>query len=118
MSFPIKRRIGTVFIPVKDIKSSRDWYCHLLGLSPTDEILFDHLYVIPLETGTNLVLDSKIYNEANIKDIPLFHFNTDSINEAYDYVKAQGIHFVTEIENEQWFNIKDPDGNVIMICEC
>lgn len=57
---PILNEVGTVFIPVKDIKKARDWYCDILGLIADGDILYDHLYVIPMN-GTGIVLDSKTY---------------------------------------------------------
>lgn len=42
---------------------------------------------------------------------------TDHIERAYQYAKESGIDILTNIQNNQWFNIKDPDGNVLMICQ-
>ncbi|MCT4784965.1 VOC family protein [Exiguobacterium aestuarii] len=114
---PILHQIGTIFIPVSDIQKARDWYCNLFDLSIKGEILFDHLYVIPLE-GTNLVLDSKIYSTDNIIQTPLFHLNTRDIHQAYSYMIQKNIDIITPIEHDHWFNFKDFDGNVIMICKC
>lgn len=114
---PILNQIGAVFIPVKDIEKSKQWYCHLLGLKLESEVLFGHLFVIPMK-GPNLVLDSKIHAPESILNIPSFHLNTEDIDAAYDYVKANGGEILTDIENDHWFNFKDPDGNVIMVCRC
>ncbi|ASN07230.1 VOC family protein [Virgibacillus necropolis] len=114
---PIINQIGTVFIPVKEIEKARDWYCDILGLPVTEEILFDHLYVLPMQ-GTGVVLDSKIYHPERIYQSPPFHFNTSDIEEAYQFMKDKGVKVVTKTEHDQWFNIKDLDGNVLMICEC
>lgn len=48
--------------------------------------------------------------------VPSFHLLTDDIDAAYDYVKASEFEILTDIENDHWFNFKDPDGNVLMIC--
>jgi catechol 2,3-dioxygenase-like lactoylglutathione lyase family enzyme len=58
---PIIPRIGTVFVPVRDVEAARDWYCGLLGVPADGEILFGHLYVLPVE-GAGLALDSRIYS--------------------------------------------------------
>ncbi len=113
---PILNEVGAVFIPVKDIESAKDWYCDLLGIPATGEIVAGHLYVVPM-TETGLVLDSKVYSEENTYQTPPFHFNTKDIKEAYTFMRDKGIELVTEIENGHWFNFKDPDGNVLMICE-
>ncbi|WML48622.1 VOC family protein [Neobacillus sp. PS3-34] len=117
MNSPILNQIGTVFIPVSNIEQARDWYCDILGLRADVEILFGHLYVIPMN-GTGIVLDSKIYSEENIVKTPLFHFNTENIEEAYQYMKEKNVHLLTEIEHDHYFNFSDPDGNHLMICKC
>ncbi|WP_028612504.1 VOC family protein [Paenibacillus harenae] len=115
----ISRKAGAIFIPVSDIAKARDWYCSLLGLEPTFEIIAGHLCCIPMDNnGLNLVLDSKIFNEESTYRNPAFHFNADDIQEAYQFMKQRGIELVTAIENGHWFNFKDPDGNLLMICKC
>lgn len=114
---PIQNQIGTVFIPVSNIEQARDWYCDLLGLPNDGEILFGHLFVVPME-GTGIVLDSKIYAKDNVFRAPAFHFNTNNVEEAYAYMKAKGVDLVTGIEHNQWFNFRDPDGNLLMVSQC
>jgi catechol 2,3-dioxygenase-like lactoylglutathione lyase family enzyme len=117
MKSPIINQIGSVFIPVSDIEKARDWYCDLLGLNTDREIQFGHLYVIPME-GTGIVLDSKIYSEAAIFKTPMFHFNTLNIEEAFSFMKNKGVNVVSDIQHHHYFNFKDPDGNMLMICKC
>ena len=117
MDNPIFKQIGTVFIPVSNIEKARDWYCDILGLKTDEKIQFGHLYVIPME-GTGIVLDSKIYSEERIFKTPAFHFNTNNIEEAFHFMSNKGVHLMTKIEHNHYFNIKDPDGNILMICEC
>ena len=114
---PIINQIGTVFIPVSDIEKARDWYCDLLGLPADGDILYGHLYIIPMQ-GTGIVLDSQIYSEDNTFREAAFHFNTNNIHEALAYVKSKNVEILTDIEYDQWFNFKDPDGNVLMVCQC
>jgi catechol 2,3-dioxygenase-like lactoylglutathione lyase family enzyme len=117
MQNPILNQIGTVFIPVRDIGKARDWYCEILGLHPDGEIQFGHLYVIPME-GTGIVLDSKIYAEDRVFRIPAFHFNTKNIDEAFRFMTDKGVNVLTDIQHNHYFNFKDPDGNILMICQC
>lgn len=114
---PILNRIGTVFIPVRDIKKARDWYCDLLGVAADGEVQFGHLYVIPME-GPGIVLDSKIFREDQVFNHPVFHINTENIEEAYNYLKEKNIEITTEIQHGHYFNFKDPDGNQLMVCKC
>lgn len=114
----IQNKVGAIFIPVSDIEKARDWYCSLLQIEPTFEIIHGHLCCIPLENnGQNIVLDSKIYTPDVYARTPLLHFNTDNIEEAYQFMKDNGIEVITEIEHGHWFNFKDPDGNHLMICK-
>ncbi|SER54936.1 VOC family protein [Salipaludibacillus aurantiacus] len=114
---PILNQIGTVFIPVSNIQRARDWYCDILGLPADGEILFGHLYIMPMK-GTGIVLDSKIFSEENTYKAPPFHFNTTNIKQAYQYMNNKNVEITTKIENNHWFNFKDPDGNHLMICQC
>jgi catechol 2,3-dioxygenase-like lactoylglutathione lyase family enzyme len=111
-------RIGTVFVPVRDIQCAKEWYCKILNLPAEGDILFGHLYILPMESGTGLVFDSKIFAAESRRHSPLFHFNTDDIYTAYAFMKDKGVELITGIENEHWFNFRDPSGNVLMVCKC
>ena len=115
MMNPILNQIGTVFIPVRNIEVARDWYSDLLGIPVTGDILFGHLYVLPM-VGTRIVLDSKIFSEDRIFRVPPFHFNTTNIIEAYEYMKGR-VECTTGIIHDRWFNFKDPDGNQLKISQ-
>nr|WP_154119550.1 VOC family protein [Paenibacillus monticola] len=112
---PIVNQIGAVFISVSDIERSKIWYCSLLGLPLDGDVLFGHLYVVPMK-GPGIVLDSKIFTSESVLNLPTFHLLTEDIDAAYDFVKASGAEILTDIEHDHWFNFKDPDGNVLMIC--
>ncbi|MFB9278429.1 VOC family protein [Cohnella cellulosilytica] len=117
MASPILNQIGAVFIPVSGIEKARDWYCEILGIPADGEILFGHLYVLPMQE-MNLVLDSKSYSEDRTFKTAAFHFNTEDIEEAYRYMEQKNVTLVTGIEHGQWFNFQDPDGNLLMVCKC
>lgn len=114
---PILNQIGTVFIPVSHIGKARDWYCDILGLPADGEIMFGHLYVVPMQ-GTSIVLDSKIYAEDTIFRAPAFHFNSNHIEAAYEFMKSKQVNLTSPIEHNHWFTFKDPDGNQLMVCKC
>ncbi|MFC4662920.1 VOC family protein [Oceanobacillus sp. M60] len=49
---------------------------------------------------------------------PLFNFHTDNIDQAYQHIKKLQYEIVSEIVefvDFAYFNISDPDGNIIMI---
>ncbi|MGD7043210.1 VOC family protein [Jeotgalibacillus proteolyticus] len=115
----ISAKANAIFVPVKNINDARDWYCSILHLEPDYEIIAGHLCCIPFDNnGLSLVLDSKIYQEDAVYKNPAFHFNTDDIHKAYEFLQEQNVELVTEIQHGHWFNFKDPDGNVMMVCRC
>lgn len=114
---PIQAKLQGVFVPVSNIEQARDWYCKLLNLPNDGEIYFGHIYVLPLQSGVDLVLDSKIYTPENVFKVPAVQLATVQIEQAFQYAQVHGIEIITEIQHNQWFNIKDPDGNVLMICQ-
>lgn len=117
MSNPIKKRMNGVFIPVSNLEQARDWYCRLFDIPNDGEIFFGHIYVIDLEGSASLILDSKIYAPDHVYKVPSIQLASDDIQQSYEYVKSLGIEPITDIENGHWFNIQDPDGNVLMICQ-
>ncbi|MBA9087787.1 catechol 2,3-dioxygenase-like lactoylglutathione lyase family enzyme [Fontibacillus solani] len=117
MNNPFSKKVGSIFLPVSNLEKSRDWYCNLLDLPTDGEIFHGHLYVLPLN-GLNIVLDSKIYAEDTVFKKPAFHFDTDNIEDAYEFIKSKNIEPTTGIQDGQWFNFKDPDGNHLMLCKC
>ncbi|MYL48133.1 VOC family protein [Halobacillus litoralis] len=117
MKSPIQNEVGAIFVPVKDIEKARDWYCDLLDVPAEEEFPGGHLYVLPMKHA-GVVLDSKIYSEEAVFGAPAFHFNTEDIEAAYTYMKEKGIDVVSEIQFGHFFNFKDPDGNLLMICQC
>ncbi|WP_456271031.1 VOC family protein [Bacillus sp. AK031] len=117
MKSPLDNKVGTIFIPVSDIEKARDWYCDLFGFPADGEILFGHLYILPMK-DTGVVLDSKIYSEENIFKFSPFHINAEDIHHAYRYMKEKGVTLVSDIQEDLFFNFKDPDGNQLMVCQC
>ncbi|QYR20644.1 VOC family protein [Paenibacillus sp. sptzw28] len=121
MTSPVKNKIGSVFIPVKDIEKARSWYCRLLGLPPDCEIMNGHLCPLPME-GAGVILDTmpgwggKEPGGAPPITTPAFMFLTGDLQASFDFAKDIGVELVTEIESNHWFVVKDPDGNLIMIC--
>lgn len=119
---PIMNKIGSVFIPVRDMVKARSWYCRVLGFQEEDcEIIFDHLCPLPMQ-GPGIILDTmpmwggKEPEGAPTIETPAFMLLTDDLQGSLSYMKELGVELVTEIENDQWFVMKDPDGNMLMVC--
>ena len=120
---PIKNKVGSIFVPVKDIEKSRRWYCKVLGLEEDDcSIVNGHLCPLPME-GTGVILDTmprwggEQPGGAPSIDTPAFMIMTEDLQSALEYMKTLGAELVTEIEHDHWFVVKDPDGNKLMICK-
>ena len=113
MTAAISNEIGAVFVPVSDIVAARDWYCRLLGLVP-GEVLFGHLYLLPMRDGSGLALDSKGYAGPH-DGKPIFHFNASDMPAARRHALSVGGGEVSDITDGVFFTLKDPDGNLLMV---
>ncbi|WP_457965991.1 VOC family protein [Arthrobacter sp. D1-29] len=87
----------------------------MLAVPADGEILHDHLYVLPVE-GAGLILDSKIYSPEAVFQIAAVVLNTGDIRTAHQHMKLKSPE-VADIQFDKWFNFKDPDGNLLMICQ-
>ncbi|MDG0814542.1 VOC family protein [Cohnella rhizosphaerae] len=121
-SSPIRRKVASIFIPVKNIERSRAWYCRLLGFDESErDILFGHICVLPLE-GADVVLDTMPKwgggepDGATPIDTPVLMLPTSDLEASLAFIDALGAERVTDIEDGHWFVFKDPDGNKLMIC--
>lgn len=121
VSSPIQNKIGSVFIPVRDIERSRDWYCRLLGLPADCQILNGHLCPLPMQ-GTGIILDTmpgwggkEPGGPPTFKTLA-FMLLTNDLAASYEFAQANGVNMVTGIEHNHWFVIKDPDDNMLMVC--
>ncbi|NBD24555.1 VOC family protein [Paenibacillus sp. T1] len=119
---PVKNKIGSLFVPVRDIEASRGWYCRVLGLEESRcEIMNGHLCPLPME-GAGLILDTmpmwggREPGGAPTFETPAFMLMTGDLEGSLAYMQALGAELVTGIEHDHWFVVKDPDGNKLMIC--
>jgi len=120
---PIMNKVGSIFIPVRDIEKSRSWYCRILGLNETDvQIMDGHLCPLPMMDGAGIILDTMPMWGGNQPggapsiDTPAFMLLTEDLQGSLDYLKELGVELVTNIQYDHWFVVKDPDGNKLMIC--
>lgn len=121
---PVKNQMNGVFIHVKDLKAAVKWYADLLGLDVDFDKVASPVYNIPIVGTTSLTLDDHNFDpefKHTVSPSPIFNFFAPDIKVAYKHVRGKNIEIVREIEWVQdtaWFNIKDLDGNVVMICNC
>ncbi|WP_261129965.1 VOC family protein [Bacillus sp. Marseille-Q3570] len=110
-------RVGTTFVHVQDLKKTARWYAELLGKETPQVDPDSPVHYVDLGNG-GFLLDDDRNNEPGTEANLMLH--TDDIDEAYAFVKEKGGIIVREIErfpDVSFFNFKDPDGNVLMICE-
>ncbi|WP_433940882.1 VOC family protein [Paenibacillus lautus] len=124
MQSPIASRVDTIFIHVRDLEKSVDWYSKLLGIEVKD-IIQGPIYTFDMGPGRpGLTLDNHCFDEMyelKTSNQPLFNLSADDINAAYRFVKELEAEIVTEIQiypDFSDFTFKDPDGNILMICTC
>lgn len=123
---PILNRIDTIFIHVRNLKESVRWYSALIGRTFNENENYDGpIYSIPMGDGRpGLTLDNHCLDEHyefTPLNQPLFNLSASNIDLAYEYVQKLGADIISEIvrfPDLSEFMIKDPDGNVIMICDC
>lgn len=121
---PIKNQMNGIFVHVSNLKKSVQWYADILDLDVDLEKVNSPVYNIPVNGTTSLTLDDHTFDptfEHIVSPSPLFNFFAPDIEAAYTSIKMKEVDIVREIEwveQTAWFNIKDPDGNVIMICNC
>ncbi|TVY11440.1 VOC family protein [Paenibacillus cremeus] len=118
---PIKNKVGSIFVPVRDMEKSRAWYCRVLGIEVADcQIVAGHLCSLPME-GTGIVLDTMPKwggdepEGAPPIQTPAFMLMTNDLEGSFEFMKQLGVELVTDIEHNHWFVVKDPDGNKLMI---
>lgn len=118
----IKNQVNTIFVHVSDLEESVKWYSQLLDQEADLSKVSRPVYNFTMNHYTGLTLDAGPMGTTK-KVIPamqpLFNFHTDEIKEAYEFIKKLGYQLESEIvefDDFAYFNISDPDGNVIMIC--
>lgn len=116
---PVLACISGAFIDIKDMKSAAAWYSELLGLPLDERTAEQTVYTMPVTKGASLLLDQNRYLKQEPFSV-LFMFDTDDIEASYDYAANCGMEFHREIERHgevSFFILKDPDGNLIMVCQ-
>ncbi len=118
---PVKNKINLVFIPVSDVEKAKQWYEKILGIQD-GEVHFGHLFAAGMDEGSGMILDTMpMWRDENGKlptlNVPAIQFGTEDVHASYQFMKENGVELVTEIQHGQFFVFKDPDGNMLMVCE-
>ncbi|QFT87922.1 Glyoxalase-like domain protein [Bacillus sp. THAF10] len=124
-SSPVKLHIGGIFVVVNEMPRAVKWYREILGLPEDASFMrsatpdMQTIYSIPLGK-TNLILDSMHRDNLTPSPNHLFMLDTDNINQTYEFVKALGVHVLTNIQDVgdvKFFEVLDSEGNKLMFCE-
>jgi predicted enzyme related to lactoylglutathione lyase len=121
MSSPIKRQVGQVFIPVRDMQAAASWYAELLGLEHETGRLSheDTIFDIPTETGPRLCLDANRPDFVASGPARFFFWTSDmeATVRHLGEIAADEISEVHDIGSLCFVTFKDPDGNLLMVAE-
>jgi uncharacterized protein len=114
---PFEARVPAVFVHVRDMKRSVEWYSKLLGLSaPQDFNPEFHIFRLG-GAGANIFLERRDL----VQPSPhvLFSLPAPQIDQAHDYMRENGIEVVAinrDLDGST-IHFMDPDGNVLMACD-
>ncbi|WEK56065.1 MAG: VOC family protein [Candidatus Cohnella colombiensis] len=112
----IKEKLIGVMLYAKDLQRSSTWYCEMLGFKLADhnfddfvELTIDGQYVMHLFKDIDLTPITR----------PVFSFNTDNIEDAYQSLVNSGaeIYSIETYGDHRSFSFKDCDGNILMISQ-
>lgn len=112
---------------VKDIQASRQFYETVFN----QEVGLDHGLCIGFKAGFSLwqidyaypIIHGRSFDSSEPKgfDQMELYFESETINEVYEALKASGVEFVHEIIEQPWgqkvFRVYDPDRNVVEVGE-
>ncbi|MEW1951941.1 VOC family protein [Terrabacter sp. NPDC080008] len=118
-SSPIRRHVGQVFVPVRDLARSAGWYAAVLGFEPEAASHEGTILDIPMEDGPRLCLDA---NRADFTPDgpPRFFLWTDDMPATVAHLRGLGVRITSDVEDIGsvfFVQFEDPDGNPLMVCQ-
>ncbi|GAA4923048.1 putative enzyme related to lactoylglutathione lyase [Stackebrandtia albiflava] len=117
MTTPIRREIGQVFIPVRDIARAAAWYSRLLGVEVSAPSHDATIVDVAMEAGPGLALDA---NAPFTPDgPPRFFWWADDLGAVVAHLRELGADLVSDvvdIGSVAFVQFRDPDGNPLMVC--
>ncbi|MCA1054463.1 VOC family protein [Rossellomorea aquimaris] len=115
-------KINTVFIPVADLKESVDWYGDVLGLT-IDPEQYHSINTLPVYTfamgETSLTLEKEDGFTPSPSTVPICNIHTEDIEKVYDDFSKEGVQIQSNIitfPEFSYFNFRDLNGNLLMMC--
>jgi len=118
---PILNQIGGIFLNITDMNRAIRFHSAVLGL-PYNEVGSgpeNFIYDLKMKSGTGVLLDDNRFRQGDDYET-LFMLLTPNVDGSKDFLESNGVSVFTDIERPggqlAFFTVKDPDGNVIMIC--
>ncbi|MFD0619133.1 VOC family protein [Paenibacillus sp. GCM10027629] len=118
---PILNHIGGIFLNITDMNRAIRFHSRVLGLPyHEDESGQENsIYDLKTESGAGVLLDNNRFKQGDDYET-LFMLLTHDVDASKAYLELNGVSVFTDIERYgkelAFFTVKDPDGNVIMIC--
>ncbi|WP_020575334.1 VOC family protein [Actinopolymorpha alba] len=119
LTSPIRRHVGQVFVPVRDMERSARWYGALLGFEPDTASHGGTVLDIPVEEGPRIALDAN-RTDFTADGPPRFFFWTDDMAATVEHLQRLGVHITSDVEDigsVLVVHLEDPDGNPLMVCQ-
>ena len=119
VSSPIQRRVGQVFIPVRDMAAAIHWYAALLGFEPGLPSHGGTIYDVPTDGETRICLDGN-RPDLDRSGPPRLFFWTDDLTATVAHLSRLDVTITSDVEDIGsvfFVQFDDPDGNTLMVCQ-
>lgn len=116
---PIRRHVGQIFIPVRDLRRSASWYAAVLGFDPPAPSHDDTILDIPVQEGPRIALDAN-RPDFSTDGPPRLFFWTDDMAATMAHLKDLGVELrsaVEDIGSVRFVQFADPDGTPLMVAQ-
>lgn len=116
---PIRRHVGQVFVPVRDMERSARWYGQVLGFDPGPPSHHGTILDVPVVAGPGLALDANRPG-FTADGPPRFLFWTDDMAATVEHLRSLDVPLTSPVEDVGsvlFVQFEDPDGNALMVCQ-
>jgi len=118
---PILNHISGIFLNVTDMNRAIRFHSVVLGLPYQEDDLGQEksIYDLKMISGSGVLLDNNRFKQGDDYET-LFMLRTHDVDASKAFLESNGVSVFTDIERYgeelAFFTVKDPDGNIIMIC--
>jgi catechol 2,3-dioxygenase-like lactoylglutathione lyase family enzyme len=122
----IINKLSMFIIPVSEMPRAKEFYAEKLGLEITkDYRQSDDAWWVSVTPGGGITMTLTTYHDPRVKPGTMtLYFITSDINEAHKELEGKSVK-VNDIKDDlygpgsgvKWFNLEDPDGNIVFLSE-